>query len=588
MNYTLPFKPGDKIVELGGGSTPLRIEDLTTFNVDIRPLPEVDQVRDLEEDFSDLGKFDGLLASYIAEHISWRKIKKFFKSCYNVLKDGGVAVFIVPNTYEQIKLILEKGEDEISLEDSCFLFGDQDYPENTHKTFFSKPLITKLLKEVGFNRVVIYDHPNPKARDMIVEAYREKKTEDVESLRGKEYKFEREYFEDGTYGYYMYRDFPCHYRTAKEVLDRKPESVVEFGGARGYVCKILEGFYGVKTCVVDISNHCYHTRAIDNYIRCDISRERVPIKDKEYDLCFSIAFLEHIPEDRVEHVIRESIRVSKRGLHGITFKKEPYDIDKTHVTMKPKEWWIEKFGEVDPSYPVEIVDKEDLERPPYPIPHKDNLLKVNFGSFTNMFHNWVNCDIIDLSDFAKRNGYIFKKVDVRERLPFFDNEVDVIVAHHLIEHLTREEGYKFLKECYRILKEGGVIRLSTPSIKTISYHYNIGDLREYYKDLNKGVEESRDNSEAFYRLLFEGHKTLYDGEDLKRIMEEIGFVNVEISKFNQSRSEAIRRETIDSYPTLSVYVEGEKPVDLSQQLEPYQEYLRGLIKEGRQSEDCLN
>ena len=34
---------------------------------------------------------------------------------------------------------------------------------------FSKSLITRLLMKAGFRTIQIVDHPNPKARDMIVE-----------------------------------------------------------------------------------------------------------------------------------------------------------------------------------------------------------------------------------------------------------------------------------------------------------------------------------------------------------------------------------------------------------------------------------
>ena len=44
--------------------------------------------------------------------------------------------------------------------------------------------------------------------------------------------------------------------------------------------------------------------------------------------------------------------------------------------------------------------------------------------------------------------------------PFADNEFDLIVSHHVVEHIP--DVMKFIEELYRITKSGGRIRLVTP------------------------------------------------------------------------------------------------------------------------------
>jgi len=237
---------------------------------------------------------------------------------------------------------------------------------------------------------------------------------------------------------------------------------------------------------------------------------------------------------------------------------------------------------------VEIVDKEELEAPPIHVPGGDGLTKINFGSYICMFHfDWLNADVIDLSEFARRNGYKFQRMDVTLSLPFLDESVDCIVSHHLLEHLNREQGTRFLKECYRILRPSAVIRVSVPDTRLITEVYNRGELIKTYAPVNIGVEKSKDEAEALYRILFDGHATLYDGESLKRAMEEAGFINVRVMPFNKSRSPVIQAQTIDSYPSLSVFCEGSKPSlgkkSISDDaLEPIHQYLGGLINEGEQ------
>ena len=58
--------------------------------------------------------------------------------------------------------------------------------------------------------------------------------------------------------------------------------------------------------------------------------------------------------------------------------------------------------------------------------------------------------------------------DITGPLRFEDNAFDVVYHSHLLEHLSRQNGAKFLKECHRICKPGGVIRVVVPQ-----YHENL-------------------------------------------------------------------------------------------------------------------
>lgn len=386
-----------------------------------------------------------------------------------------------------------------------------------------------------------------------------------ESYQHKPHAFTRAYFDSDGVGYVGggYRDFPCHYKTAEEILKRKPRNVLELGGARGYICKLLEN-HGVEAWCMDISEHCWHTRATDNFILHDATKpwNTSTLKKRgKIDLCFSIAFLEHIPEEKLEPLIKEMARVTKRGLHGITFQITPNDTDKTHCTIHPKEWWVTKFEEVAPAYPVEIVDKEDLEQgivniSKYAPP--DGLMKLNIGSFKNMFHGWVNIDLQPLATWAKMNGYLFKQIDVRNGLPYGDDQVDLIVANHFIEHLSIKEGAAFLRECFRVLKPSGIIRLGVPDAKLLCEKYLDGTIMEY-RHVNLGVEKAGSSEEALSQLLLAGHETIYNENSLTKILKTTGFIQISKMSPFTSASNVIKKQTISTYPTLSCYVEGRKP-----------------------------
>jgi SAM-dependent methyltransferase len=55
--------------------------------------------------------------------------------------------------------------------------------------------------------------------------------------------------------------------------------------------------------------------------------------------------------------------------------------------------------------------------------------------------------------------------DVVKGLPCRDNSVDLLYASHVLEHLPLKEFRVALKECRRILKNGGVFRAVVPNLK---------------------------------------------------------------------------------------------------------------------------
>lgn len=381
---------------------------------------------------------------------------------------------------------------------------------------------------------------------------------DKQNDTNKTHQFGRGYFDGEAYTGLGYQDFPVHFKTVELIKERDPKSVIDIGGARGYIAKKLSDQNIPATCM-DISEHCYHTRATDNFILHDITKTPYPIKDKQFDLSISVSVLEHIPEDRINDVIKEIARISNRGYHGITFEITKEDVDKTHINIHPKEWWLSKFKENAPDYHIEIVDKEEMEAPPIHVPGPDNLVKLNIGSYINQYHyGWQNIDILDLTQFAQHNGYTFRQLDVTKGLSYNENSVDIIVSSHFIEHITREEGLSFLKECYRVMKPGSIIRLTVPDTELLINKYATNDISQY-KHINVGVEKSTDNADSLFELLLSGHKTIYDYDSLSKLLSKAGFVDITRKDFNKSSSKTIESQTIDMYPSLSLYIEAKKP-----------------------------
>ena len=128
-------------------------------NIDARLLPNIDIVRDLEKDsipFPD-GTVQFIVMKDFLEHLSWRKVARFMKQVYNKLKSGGWVFIQSPDMDAIYHNIIEKrdfrGDFKYRFETiSYWVGGGQDYPENTHKTFFTIDAIHELLKDIGFSQ----------------------------------------------------------------------------------------------------------------------------------------------------------------------------------------------------------------------------------------------------------------------------------------------------------------------------------------------------------------------------------------------------------------------------------------------------
>lgn len=603
MTITIRKKnPTDQLLELGGGNNPL-----IRPNCDVRPGPSVDIVADFNQPlpFPDC-QWDGILCQFALEHVSWPRIIPFLQEVFRITKPGGMAVFAVPNTEAQFHWALNnpsgwdgKGPFESASE---LIFGSQDYPENHHKAYFSPGIATMLFEAVGFKDVVVEPY-NERKTDMIIKAVRpelskiylmqessegrirEEFVQNMENMDKHRYDqlqrsaepkpyvlrdvprtelFNWQYFNGGgKFGGYAregYWDYPVHELTFQHIMRKRPASVLELGCARGYVLKRLQdaGIYAVG---MEISKHCYMTRACDNIWTADLCSTPWIEQVKKYpsggkiDLAFSIATFEHIPEEHLPAILAELRECTERGLHGIDFGEKDDGFDKTHCTLRSKEFWVDLFNKHGLRN-HEIVDKEELERGNYPPEYfkGDGKLKLNIGCFTVMYHHgWENIDVHDLAGFAQQNGYHYRQHDVRNGLPHGTASVDLIACSHMLEHLTYDQGVKFLSECRRVLKPGGTIRVAVPDAGLLLQMFQAGEL-DYFAEINDVCGQDVSSVKKLHALLYDNHLSTYDVSALADAFTAAGLW-FEGSTFRRGNLQ-IQKEGLDMHPSLSLYAEG--------------------------------
>lgn len=133
-------------LEIGAGKHPTP----GFVHLDIRRLPHIEYVQDARKlPFPD-NSLEEIRANDVLEHFPWREIRAVLKEWCRTLKPGGKIYIQCPNVTEVCRLFLAKDRIQ-TWEQFCYwMFGGQEYPENTHKAGFDVPGLNAVLHECGF------------------------------------------------------------------------------------------------------------------------------------------------------------------------------------------------------------------------------------------------------------------------------------------------------------------------------------------------------------------------------------------------------------------------------------------------------
>jgi predicted SAM-dependent methyltransferase len=100
---------------------------------------------------------------------------------------------------------------------------------------------------------------------------------------------------------------------------------------------------------------------------------------------------------------------------------------------------------------------------------ENKIIKLNIACGDMILKDYINIDLYN------------NKADIKAdalNLPFDDNSVDEILASHIIEHFNFHEGFKAIKEWYRVLKEGGKLVIECPDLLSLCHKFIEADEQE--------------------------------------------------------------------------------------------------------------
>lgn len=107
---------------------------------------------------------------------------------------------------------------------------------------------------------------------------------------------------------------------------------------------------------------------------------------------------------------------------------------------------------------------------------------LNLGCGKVYHPAWVNLDFLSIGDSVIKH-------DLTKGIPFENNSFDAVYHSHVLEHFSKEQGDFFISECFRVLKQGGIIRIAVPDLEVIA--------KNYLKFLNEAIDGTQGSLEKY-------------------------------------------------------------------------------------------
>jgi len=198
-------------------------------------------------------------------------------------------------------------------------------------------------------------------------------------------------------------------------------------------------------------------------------------------------------------------------------------------------------------------------------------VKLHLGCFDRPADGWVNTDItphitiaripgaatilyrlgvINATRFRQHREGVFARVrrmDVGKRFPFEDACADAVFASHLLEHMPLDVAANCLREIYRVLKPGGIVRLGVPDLDLLVRRFDPHAPDEFVAQIFES-RHSRDKNR---------HHWMYNETSLAAALRRTGFVDPVRRTYGVGECPDIA--SLDNRPEITLFMEARTP-----------------------------
>lgn len=116
---------------------------------------------------------------------------------------------------------------------------------------------------------------------------------------------------------------------------------------------------------------------------------------------------------------------------------------------------------------------------------------LNLGCGSRFHRDWINMDAVSSDPHVQ-------VYELNAGIPFPDKTFDVVYHSHLLEHFAKPKALGFIRECYRVLKGCGIVRVAVPDLEQIA--------RIYVQALEKALQGQKEWQHHYEWIMLE----LYD------------------------------------------------------------------------------
>jgi len=198
--------------------------------------------------------------------------------------------------------------------------------------------------------------------------------------------------------------------------------------------------------------------------------------------------------------------------------------------------------------------------------------RLHIGAGGNVLDGWFNTDVL----IFRRGRVTF--LDARRPFPIPDAVFAYVFTEHQIEHITYDDAAALLRECFRVLRSGGWVRVGTPDLAWVGSLTQMplpAEQARYVAWMSHQMALAGPDAATAVNAMFRGvesvpgagHKFLYSFDALRALLERAGFRDVRRCEMQVSEEsalhgierhgEAIGNEEIARMETL--VVEARKP-----------------------------